>query len=532
MPSQIDQWLAHATRIPGTPGGGPTGEYYFKGPDPANPMGPTDGSVIGNQQPNDKSWNRRNYYNHYKVERVPAKLKKETSDPQRTGKTKVVEEPKGVCHQYYEMEIVEYETPFYLVTQRIADYTILEDLKYYYDKTTGAEVGTVTGAAGLVPGGIGIHEAAQAAGGYRVVLGRIVKGVVHVVVRTGSVLSGALSTAAGGTGAVATATATTTAVSGTAAAAGTAVTGIGAAGVASALLFGWGVFELTTNFMVWTGLGPDAERKEHEGWRNVYADDPYESYAREHLRGGSVGSALAAIDPLKQQGGLYGDKVEVNRYTRWDRGPVVPCPTGTGTTGGTTGTTGGGFKMPPFWIWILVLALLLALIIGVVVMGGGGDDDDGDLEATPTTEVTGTTAEDVVETTAATAPPPVGEAPTVGPMLVTFDQSTYTTTYQLAVDDPDGDPVTVTWTLEPHEDCGVFESSGATATWTHPHESQRPLVPGFPEDRFCRDTTQQQSGHPGTITATVTDGSFECTLVYTGGSEEGTADGPGECVPR
>ncbi len=76
--------------------------------------------------------------------------------------------------------------------------------------------------------------------------------------------------------------------------------------------------------------------------------------------------------------------------------------------------------------------------------------------------------------------------------------------YSVEANDPDGDPLSFSWTLTDAGPCGAFfTSSGNTSEWRHDDEEACP---------------HDAAEHPGTITVVVTDGSYEVTRVYTGGT--------------
>ena len=102
--------------------------------------------------------------------------------------------------------------------------------------------------------------------------------------------------------------------------------------------------------------------------------------------------------------------------------------------------------------------------------------------------------------------------PLVHPIKATFSQDTFSTTYEVDVDNPDLDVIKIVWSgpncgsFDPKEGLGSESTTIFDMTWTHPHG------PRYPNS--CDATTDHKDV---TITATVTieDKTFVCT--YQGG---------------
>jgi hypothetical protein len=106
----------------------------------------------------------------------------------------------------------------------------------------------------------------------------------------------------------------------------------------------------------------------------------------------------------------------------------------------------------------------------------------------------------------------------LSPIVVTFVRpiSTYTEDASIAP----GDTVTYTWAKDNQRDCGKFgspETASNTATWWHP-------------DAAGGGDCPNEDVHPGIITVTVSDGTWECTAVYPDGSAPGTGPAPQPCT--
>jgi len=104
------------------------------------------------------------------------------------------------------------------------------------------------------------------------------------------------------------------------------------------------------------------------------------------------------------------------------------------------------------------------------------------------------------------------EPPNISAIDATF--SFPVTTYGVLATDPDGDSITYRWEKTKERDCGTLTGANTdTFKWSHPH-------PPCPNEDF----------HPGTITVTVSDGTFNCKAVYPNGSREGIGPEPEPCT--
>ena len=173
------------------------------------------------------------------------------------------------------------------------------------------------------------------------------------------------------------------------------------------------------------------------------------------------------------------------------------------------------------WVAGLLVATMLVVTAIVLLSGDGGDEPEAITAVAGNGEQPAANPEPQAEPVPAAA----GRPPTVTTFQAVFDQATFTTHYSVVAIDPEGDPLQYAWEFRPHEDCGLFGDAGPTATWTHPHEDNRP-VEGMPDDRYCRTVAPGQQGHPGEVLVAFSDNAFECVLTYDGGSEEGRLTEP------
>jgi hypothetical protein len=167
-----------------------------------------------------------------------------------------------------------------------------------------------------------------------------------------------------------------------------------------------------------------------------------------------------------------------------------------------------------------VSVVMVGTVLGLVLLTRGGDD----AESVAGADRFATAAPE--ETTSSL--PGVG-MPFIETFMAAFNQYTFSTTYTVIANDPDGDVLSYDWVFEPHEDCGLWQELRDQAIWTHPHESQREHVQGFPDDRYCQDSAQQSGGHPGVIQVVVSDGVSSCTYTYPDGSIAGVEEVEGRC---
>jgi hypothetical protein len=110
--------------------------------------------------------------------------------------------------------------------------------------------------------------------------------------------------------------------------------------------------------------------------------------------------------------------------------------------------------------------------------------------------------------------------PLIHPIKATFTQATFSTHYELAIDNPDLDIIKVVWS---GPNCGSFDPTTATfgsesvtkfdMTWTHPHDD--PRLPNS-----CDATTDHKNV---TVTATITIKDKTFVATYQGAD---TGEGP------
>lgn len=94
-------------------------------------------------------------------------------------------------------------------------------------------------------------------------------------------------------------------------------------------------------------------------------------------------------------------------------------------------------------------------------------------------------------------------------MSARFDGNQFTTFYEVQpATDPNGRPLTYTWTKDSQRTCGRFSGSGTSASWYHPHVESGVAGADCPEEDV----------HPGVITLLVSNGIWDCRVVYRAGS--------------
>lgn len=181
---------------------------------------------------------------------------------------------------------------------------------------------------------------------------------------------------------------------------------------------------------------------------------------------------------------------------------------------------------------VVGLGALVAATAGVLTFGGLGLVFDGDDGEGSDRQSEAASASPENEPAEAPAGPEVvlgGQPPEIFGFDATFSQATFSTTYTVDAD-PEYD---FAWDWQPGERCGVFDADGPEALWTHPHQSQAgvPIVQtmGIPAGQLCKDTAQNEGGHPGVITVTVSNATHECVLVYENGSLDGSIEEAPEC---
>jgi hypothetical protein len=113
-------------------------------------------------------------------------------------------------------------------------------------------------------------------------------------------------------------------------------------------------------------------------------------------------------------------------------------------------------------------------------------------------------------------------APYVTNFVVSWRDGDQASVYTVDAVDPDEDPLTYQWNADV-AGCGAFAAEGQQAIWTHP--------PGA-GDTCVRHGTTPDGGIRGSISVVISDGTFDCTVVYRGGSGMGTLAYPADCVRR
>lgn len=113
-------------------------------------------------------------------------------------------------------------------------------------------------------------------------------------------------------------------------------------------------------------------------------------------------------------------------------------------------------------------------------------------------------------------------APFVTNFVVSWRQDDQANVYTVDAVDPQDDPLTYVWTASVGG-CGTFQAEGQQAVWTHAPR---------PGDGCLRKGKSADGGLKGTVTVVISDGTFDCTVVYPGGSAMGTMAYPSTCVRR
>lgn len=113
-------------------------------------------------------------------------------------------------------------------------------------------------------------------------------------------------------------------------------------------------------------------------------------------------------------------------------------------------------------------------------------------------------------------------APFVTNFVVGWRDSDQASVYTVDAVDPQGDELTYTWDVRVG-DCGTLVAEGPEAVWTHPKGA----------DPDCRPTSESpDGGMSGQIAVVISDGTFDCRVVYRKGSTMGTMAYPATCVRK
>ena len=113
-------------------------------------------------------------------------------------------------------------------------------------------------------------------------------------------------------------------------------------------------------------------------------------------------------------------------------------------------------------------------------------------------------------------------APFVTNFVVGWRDLDQANVYSVDAVDPQGDELTYTWDIQVGN-CGTLATAGPEAVWTHPKGS----------DSDCVSTATTPDGSmPGQIAVVISDGIFDCRVVYREGSKMGTMAYPATCVRK